>query len=68
MDELMTQIASGDAEVTEDDITMKDMPSFIERLLGPKPSHTKIGNLFRKLVNLIGRVSESEQRRPDQSP
>jgi hypothetical protein len=68
MDELVTQIASGDAEITEDDITMKDMPSFIERLFGPKPSNTKIGNLFRKLVSLIGRLSESEQRGPDQSP
>ncbi|MEP4336412.1 MAG: hypothetical protein ABJ360_08495, partial [Roseobacter sp.] len=68
MDELVTQIASGDAEVTEGDITMRDMPSFIERLFGPKPSTTKIGNLFRKLINLIGRVSESEQRGPDQSP
>jgi hypothetical protein len=68
MDELVTQIASGDVEINEDDITMQDMPSFIERLFGPKPSNTKIGNLFRKLVNLIGRVSESEQRGPDQSP
>jgi hypothetical protein len=48
MDELLIQIASGDAEVTEDDITMKDMPSFIERLFGTKPSNTKIGNLFQK--------------------
>lgn len=68
MDELVTQIASGDAEVIEGDITMRDMPSFIERLFGPKPSKTKIGNLFKKLINLIGRVSESEQRGPDQSP
>ncbi|WP_298856917.1 Mob protein [uncultured Sulfitobacter sp.] len=67
MDELVTQIASGDAEVTEDVIIMKDTPTFIERLFGPKPSNTKIGNLFRKFVNLIGRVSESEQRGPDQS-
>jgi hypothetical protein len=68
MDELVTQILSGDAEITEDDITMKAMPTFIERLFAPKPSNTKIGNLFRKLVNLIGRVSESEQRGPDRSP
>lgn len=68
LDELVTQIASGDAEVTEGDITMRDMPSFIERLFGPNPTKTKIGNLFRKLINLIGRVSGSEQPGPDRSP
>lgn len=68
MDELVTQITSGDAEVTEGGITMTDMPPFIERLFGAKPPNTKIGNLFRKIIGLIGRVSESEQRRPDQSP
>jgi hypothetical protein len=68
MDELVTQIASGDAEVTEDDIIMRDMPPFIERLFGPKPPNTKIGNLFRKLISLIGRVSESKERGTDQSP
>jgi hypothetical protein len=66
MDELITQTVSREAEITEDDITMKDMPTFIERLFAPKPSNTKIGNLFRKLVNLIGWVSEKHG--PNQSP
>ncbi|MFT5798690.1 MAG: hypothetical protein ACI84R_002758 [Candidatus Azotimanducaceae bacterium] len=68
MDELVTQIASGDAEVTEEGISMTDMPPFIELLFGAKPSNTKIGNLFRKIIGLIGRVSEVEKRGPYQSP
>lgn len=68
VDELVTQFTSGEAEVTDEGLSMTNMPPFIDRRLGQKPSITKTGNLFRKLINLVGRVREREQRGPDQSP
>lgn len=44
---------------------MTNMPSFFERLFGPKPSSTKVGDLFRKLVDLIGRLEGSVPDEPD---
>jgi hypothetical protein len=61
MDKLVTNIASGDAVVTEDGITMTDIPPFFERLFGAKPPSTKIANLFRKIIRLIGRDDGREQ-------
>ncbi|MDO6588640.1 hypothetical protein DS901_15425 [Loktanella sp. D2R18] len=61
MDVLVTQIASGHADVTDNGITMTDMPPFFERLFGVKPSNTKIANLFRKIIRVIGRAHGREQ-------
>jgi hypothetical protein len=68
MDILATQIASGDADVTEDRIAMTDMPPFFERLFGTKPSNTKIANPFRKIIGLMGRGAGREQPGSEQSP
>ena len=70
MEILVTRMASGDAEITEDGVAMTDAPPFIKRLFGPKPPHSKVSQLFRKIVLLIGRMDASQlvAADPGQSP
>lgn len=66
MDILVTQMASGEAEITEDGVAMTNTPPFFKRLFGPKPPQSKVSQLFRKIVALLGRMDASQHTAPDQ--
>lgn len=66
MDILVTQMASGEAEITEDGVAMTNTPPFLKRLFGPKPPRSKVSQLFRKIVLLLGRMDANQHTAPDQ--
>ena len=65
MDLLVTQMAAGEAEITENGVAMPDTPPLFKRLLGPKPPRSKVSQLFQKIVLLLGRMDARQHTAPD---
>ena len=65
MDILVTQMAAGEAEIAGDGVAMTDTPPFFKRLSGPKPPRSKVSQLFRKSILLLGRMDASQHTAPD---